>query len=493
MRLDLFATAILFDLGNLTKLIGLWLFLRKVIASQRLCDTLRAVMRNQLECTFRPVSVNDRALIRNWLTKPYVAKWFYGDGLANTLKGINEFIEGVSDTKYWLACDRDKPFAFLITSLVKKPEDELSKWCVAKGTTITLDMLIGEEEYLGKKLSYLIIKEFLLSEFPEVEEVLIDPEASNSRAVHVYEKFGFKILGEFIPSHSPHPHYMMGLDMKQLGPSTQVTKETNSLGLPLEYSNLSNYYDLLTQENNESTHLAIDKILRENQAKTVLDLTCGTGAQVIWLTKKGFQVVGSDQSHELLKIASEKAKDAGFSISFHHGDMREVRLGKFDAVITIFNAIGHLTKKDFETTLKNIKGNLKPGGIYIFDIFNLQALTDEAVKNLAMDIKKSLNETTIRHIQTSILDRLSGRLTSFDEFYIQEGSEKSVTIREKFSLQLYTADELEELLVRNGFEIVGQYGLDGSSFSKLQSERILTAGRSASTLSTLHYKRDDYD
>ncbi|MFZ0566003.1 MAG: hypothetical protein WAM28_07450, partial [Chlamydiales bacterium] len=89
--------------------------------------------------TFRTVNENDRGLVHSWLAKPYVAKWFYGDGLANTLKGIDEFIGGISDTKYWLACDGNRPFAFLITSLVKKPEDELSKWCIAKGTTITLD------------------------------------------------------------------------------------------------------------------------------------------------------------------------------------------------------------------------------------------------------------------------------------------------------------------------------------------------------------------
>ncbi|GAB4229200.1 MAG: hypothetical protein Tsb0021_06900 [Chlamydiales bacterium] len=420
--------------------------------------------------TFRTVNENDRTLVHSWLTKPHVAKWFYGDGLANTLKGIDDFIKRVTDTKYWLACDKDKPFAFLITSLVKKPEDELSKWSVAEGTTITLDMLIGEEKYLGKKLSDIIIKEFLSSQFPEVEEVLIDPEASNSRAVHVYEKVGFQILGEFIPSHSPHPHYMMRLNMNRL---------ENALGLPLEYSSLSRYYDLLSQGNDESTHLSLEKILRENKAKTVLDLTCGTGAQVLWLANKGFQVMGSDQSHELLKIASRKAKDIGFTILFHYGDMREVRLGKFDAVITIFNAIGHLTKQDFEIALKNIRENLKPGGIYLFDIFNLEALTDQAVKNLAMDNKKSVDKTAIRHIQKSILDRTSGLLTSFDEFIIQEATKEPITIKESFSLQLYTADELKKILVKNEFEIIGQYDLNGSPFSNLESDRILTVGRRA--------------
>ncbi|MCB1113088.1 MAG: hypothetical protein KDK72_10595, partial [Chlamydiia bacterium] len=149
------------------------------------------------------------------------------------------------------------------------------------------------------------------------------------------------------------------------------------------------------------------------------------------------------------------------------------------AVITIFNAVGHLKKKDFETALKNIKENLNPGGIYIFDIFNLEALSDQVVKSFAMDNKKSVDETTIRHIQKSILDRTSGLLTSFDEFTIQEGTKEPVTINESFSLQLYTADELEEMLTKNGFEIVGQYDLDGSPFSNLESERILTVGRRA--------------
>jgi 2-polyprenyl-3-methyl-5-hydroxy-6-metoxy-1,4-benzoquinol methylase len=434
-------------------------------------------MSKKYHFTFGPVKKNDRDLVHNWLAKPYVAKWFYGDGLANTLRGIDAFIAGSSDAKYWLACDGNRPFAFLITSLVKKPEDELSKWCIAKGTTITLDMLIGEEDYLGKKLSNILIREFLLTEFPDVEEVLIDPEVSNSRAVHVYEKAGFKILGEFIPSHSPHPHYMMRLEMKQ---HSNTKEEESYLGLPLEYSDLSEYYDLLSQGNDESTHLAIDKILQENNAKSILDLTCGTGAQVLWLSGKGYQIVGSDQSPELLKIASQKADEAGFNIPFHRGDMRKTQLGQFDAVITIFNAIGHLKKQEFEIALNNVKRNLKPGGVYIFDIFNLEALTDEAVKNLEMDVMKSLNETNIRHIQKSILDRASERLTSFDEFFIQEGAEALITIKEQFSLQLYTADELRGILAKNGFETLGQYALDGSSFSKSESERILTIGRSAS-------------
>jgi ribosomal protein S18 acetylase RimI-like enzyme len=70
--------------------------------------------------------------------------------------------------------------------------------------------------YLGKDLSHILIQEFILSQFPQASEVLIDPEVTNTHAIHIYKKVGFTILGEFIPSHSPNLHYMMRLNMEKL-------------------------------------------------------------------------------------------------------------------------------------------------------------------------------------------------------------------------------------------------------------------------------------
>ena len=61
-----------------------------------------------------------------------------------------------------------------------------------------------------------MIQEFLISHFPKMKKVLIDPEASNERAIHVYQKAGFKIIGEFIASWHPVPHYQMELYMDEL-------------------------------------------------------------------------------------------------------------------------------------------------------------------------------------------------------------------------------------------------------------------------------------
>ena len=149
---------------------------------------------------FKPV--DDRSLVHRWLAKPYITKWFYGQGLENTKRGLDAFLNGVSDTQYWFGFERERPFAFLITSYAD-PE------------TITLDMLIGEEDYLGKGFAVPLIEQFLDSQFPDIVNVVIDPEKSNAKAVHVYQKAGFSIEREFVPSHSPHPHFLMRMDLRK--------------------------------------------------------------------------------------------------------------------------------------------------------------------------------------------------------------------------------------------------------------------------------------
>lgn len=237
------------------------------------------------------------------------------------------------------------------------------------------------------------------------------------------------------------------------------------LGLPLEYSKLHQYFDELSSGESEATNRVVESILKKHKVKSVLDLTCGTGSQVLYLAERGYSVTGSDISPALLATAKKKNK----KIAFLEGDMRTIQVGHFDAVITIFNAIGHLTKTGFEKALKNIARNLNPGGLYVFDIFNLAAMDEKAVKELDMDIRKTVKGTSIHQVQYSELDRESGQLTSFDQ-YVIDGK----TIKSKFTLQIYTAKELREVLAKHGFETLGQYDIDGGKFLERKTPKILT-------------------
>lgn len=157
--------------------------------------------------------------------------------------------------------------------------------------------------------------------------------------------------------------------------------KSKDLGLPIEYQQFPEFFDIPanayhTNEKNK----AIEEVLRKYQVRQVLDLACGTGAQVFYLTALGYKVIGADFSPGLLEIARDKATKQNILVEFIDGDMRDLHVDEFDAVITIDNAIGHLVKSDFDIAVKNIHQNLKPGGIYIFDILNLDAMTDEVIE-----------------------------------------------------------------------------------------------------------------
>lgn len=154
------------------------------------------------------------------------------------------------------------------------------------------------------------------------------------------------------------------------------------LNLPFTYQKWPQFFDIDSSSGDDNTkNDVVEKLLKMHNVKSVLDLTCGTGAQVFYLKKRGYDVVGADFSPALLDIARHRAQKENLEIPFLDGDMRTLRVGAFDGVITIFNAVGHLTRKGFEKALRNIHRNLKQGGIYIFDIFNLNALTDDVIHN----------------------------------------------------------------------------------------------------------------
>jgi ubiquinone/menaquinone biosynthesis C-methylase UbiE len=248
----------------------------------------------------------------------------------------------------------------------------------------------------------------------------------------------------------------------------------SELGMPIGYDTLAEYYNALSQDDADSKNRVIEEILKKHKVETVLDLTCGTGAQVFWLEKHGYKVTGVDFNPALLEIAKEKALRERLGVTLIEGDMRTTKAGNFDAVITIFNAVGHLTKADFEKTMTNIYKNLKDDGLYVFDILNLEAMTDSTVNKPTIDLRKTVNDTEIHHIRHAKLDRNSGQLALYDQFSIQKGFSKPEILKGKFTLQIYTAEELRVMLARNGFETLAQYGIDGSKFIEEKTKNILT-------------------
>lgn len=252
----------------------------------------------------------------------------------------------------------------------------------------------------------------------------------------------------------------------------------HKFGLPIEYQQLPQFFDAHNiNEETEAKNALIEKLLKEQGVKTILDMTCGTGSQVLYLAQRGYEITGSDLCLDLIKIAQNKAKEMKLNVRFLEGDMRSIKVGQFDAAITIFSAIGHVSKSDFEKTLQNIRHNLNPGGIYIFDIFNLQALTDDVVKDFKMDIQTVVDGVQFRNQQYSEIDREKGLLISHDKYTIIKAGGEPEYQTNTFSLQIYTAEELNALLNKNGFVVLHQYDMEGQPFIPDESLNILTVAK----------------
>ncbi len=232
-------------------------------------------------------------------------------------------------------------------------------------------------------------------------------------------------------------------------------------------------YDAFNEKNSKQTNQTIENILKKYKVKTVLDLTCGTGSQVFWLAKRKYDVTGSDINANMLKVAKSKARAEKLDVKFLEGDMRTIQVGKFDAAITIFNAVGHLTKLDFEMAMRNIHNNLNEDGLYIFDIFNLSYLMkDNNITKLTIDWQTVTGDAKIRTIQYSTIDN-DGILASHTTSYSQKGASLQKKAMGAQTLQTYSTKQLKEMLHRNGFKVLGQCGIDGLKFSESKSERIV--------------------
>jgi ubiquinone/menaquinone biosynthesis C-methylase UbiE len=248
------------------------------------------------------------------------------------------------------------------------------------------------------------------------------------------------------------------------------------LDLPFEYQKRPEWFDALNVCDNAQNDL-IESLLHKHRVKSVLDLSCGTGSQVFHLAKRGYEVVGADFSPAPLSMARRRAKREKADVRFIGGDMRTLKAGKFDAVITIANAIGHLTKNEFERTVKNVARNLKDGGVYLFDILNLEAMTVEVVAGLAIHTQKKLKHSWLHRIQCSTVDKKKGHLICYETGFIQDKAGKPERFNYKSALQIYTPKQLRKLLEKNGFDIICQCGRDGSKFDGKKSIDMLTLAR----------------
>lgn len=114
----------------------------------------------------------------------------------------------------------------------------------------------------------------------------------------------------------------------------------------------------------------VDAVIREHQpeARTILDVACGTGRHLDLLRRRGYEVAGVDLDPDMLAVARERL---GPGVPLRVGDIVGLDLGEtFDVVTCLFSSIGYVRT---ETRLREAVGSLarhaRPGGLVLIEPF----------------------------------------------------------------------------------------------------------------------------
>ena len=102
----------------------------------------------------------------------------------------------------------------------------------------------------------------------------------------------------------------------------------------------------------------------------VLDLGCGTGVMTELLSAAGYDMIGVDNSEEMLGQAIEKREESGHDILYLCQDMQEFELyGTVRAIVSVCDCLNYITEEEeLLEVFKLVNNYLDPGGIFIFDM-----------------------------------------------------------------------------------------------------------------------------
>lgn len=140
------------------------------------------------------------------------------------------------------------------------------------------------------------------------------------------------------------------------------------------YEALAASYDGLMADASYCRRAAfLDRLLKKSAipVHSVLDLACGTGTISCLLAQRGYQVIATDGSEEMLTQAAGKAAALEERMPlFLHQDMTRLRLAEpVDAAVSTLDSLNYLTReKDVRETFRRVWQWLRPGGQFIFDV-----------------------------------------------------------------------------------------------------------------------------
>ena len=159
-----------------------------------------------------------------------------------------------------------------------------------------------------------------------------------------------------------------------------MNKEDNFSEITGQFEGFARYYDqfMLRLVNYTAWVDYIIKIFNEHNIhpRTILDVACGTGIPSLLLAKKGYQIIGIDNSLPMIEVFQEKINKSNYNIQTIHSDIRNFKIPQLvGAAISFYDSINYLlTEDDLQSCFKSIFDSLNPNGVFTFDMNTVYCL-----------------------------------------------------------------------------------------------------------------------
>jgi len=214
------------------------------------------------------------------------------------------------------------------------------------------------------------------------------------------------------------------------------------------------YYDLLYRDKDYAAEAAfVAGRLRAHrpEARSLLELGCGTGRHAAQFAGRGFAVTGVDRSEGMLEQARANAPGCRFLA----GDIRELALGqRFDAVISLFHVMSYqTTDADLGAALACASAHLAPGGLLLFDFWHgpavLKTPPEVRVKEMADErVAVTRRADPVHHEKRHVVD------VHFTVDIREQSGARAETLRETHAMRYFFVPELKEFLAAAGLELL---------------------------------------
>ena len=194
------------------------------------------------------------------------------------------------------------------------------------------------------------------------------------------------------------------------------------------------------------------------------DLGCGNGDLTLMLTQAGYDVIGIDQSGEMLSVLRDKADELGLTgqLLLLRQDLLQLDLyGTIRAAVSTFDTYNHIGPlENFAKALRNAAFFMEKGGVFVFDLN-----TPYKHRQVLAGQTFSFEEEDAACRWFNRYDEATGRVDiSIDIDYHETGER----YHEEFSEYSYDLDTVTALLEQNGFAVARV--ADGEDFGRVRPD-----------------------